>query len=358
MHPPVEDAVLQNNPEFAVLYNTLTTAVLNPNGSTKNDPARKEREAVKEELKKHRLKTIKHHLLISALSTANPSSTTAKPSLRRPRGAPQPPPSSTTNLPPELLDLLLLLPPFLTTPSPLDSSSLSLLLSNPPISTLPTLLPSLTPLISASLISSAASLSRLLNPTTNPSFIHRTIPSLPTTTCNLLTTLSTQKQALTTARAATATALTTLLALHATALHLLIRPLESKHGNAARNLELRAVEISLSSLHQQHSANVLLNSTRKEIYTPQATAALRNYAAHLRDARGRVKEEIRGLRAQLGGYGVVVGVDDGEEDGQDEGKGQGDEGRERMLREMARVYRDMGRQVEEVRGDLERLGRA
>jgi len=48
MLPPVEDAVLRDNPEFASLYNTLTTAILNPNGSTKNDPAAKEREAVRE----------------------------------------------------------------------------------------------------------------------------------------------------------------------------------------------------------------------------------------------------------------------------------------------------------------------
>jgi hypothetical protein len=48
MLPPIEEAVLQNNPEFAALYNTLTTVILNPNGSTKNDPATKEREAVRE----------------------------------------------------------------------------------------------------------------------------------------------------------------------------------------------------------------------------------------------------------------------------------------------------------------------
>lgn len=48
MLPPVEESVLQHNPDFAVLYNTLTTAILNPNGSTKNDPATKEREAVRE----------------------------------------------------------------------------------------------------------------------------------------------------------------------------------------------------------------------------------------------------------------------------------------------------------------------
>lgn len=48
MLPPIDDAVLQNNPEFATLYNTLTTAVLNDDGSTINDPSSKERDATRE----------------------------------------------------------------------------------------------------------------------------------------------------------------------------------------------------------------------------------------------------------------------------------------------------------------------
>lgn len=48
MFPPIENAVLQSNPDFAALYGTLTTALLNGNGSTKDDPAAKERIAVQE----------------------------------------------------------------------------------------------------------------------------------------------------------------------------------------------------------------------------------------------------------------------------------------------------------------------
>lgn len=48
MFPPVEDSVLQNNPDFANLYNKLTNLVLNPDGSTKEDPRAKERAAVRE----------------------------------------------------------------------------------------------------------------------------------------------------------------------------------------------------------------------------------------------------------------------------------------------------------------------
>lgn len=46
--PPVDAAVLQNNPDFAILYGKLTHVVLNPDGSTKEDPAAKERAAVRE----------------------------------------------------------------------------------------------------------------------------------------------------------------------------------------------------------------------------------------------------------------------------------------------------------------------
>lgn len=84
---------------------------------------------------------------------------------------------------------------------------------------------------------------------------------------------------------------------------------------------------------------------RGEVYSPSAMRALEGYADHLRDARGRVGEDIRGLRDVLGSYGVR------------DGEG-GDQGMERTMREMARVYREMNRQVEEVRGDLVRLGRA
>jgi hypothetical protein len=48
MLPPIDEAVLQNNPEFAGLYSKLTTSVFNPDGSTKNPPAAKERRMVSE----------------------------------------------------------------------------------------------------------------------------------------------------------------------------------------------------------------------------------------------------------------------------------------------------------------------
>jgi hypothetical protein len=45
MIPPIEESVLLSNPKFAALHKTLTTSILNPNGSTKNHPTQLERDA-------------------------------------------------------------------------------------------------------------------------------------------------------------------------------------------------------------------------------------------------------------------------------------------------------------------------
>lgn len=48
MFPPVEASVLAENPDFASLYTTLTTEVLNPDGTTRAEPEAKARNAVRE----------------------------------------------------------------------------------------------------------------------------------------------------------------------------------------------------------------------------------------------------------------------------------------------------------------------
>ncbi|KAL2019773.1 hypothetical protein VTK56DRAFT_9217 [Thermocarpiscus australiensis] len=360
MLPPVEDAVLQNNPEFATLYSTLTTTILNPDGSTKIDPAAKERTAVRQELNECRLKAAKQHLLTHAISVANPQSLQTKhvpaPSLTR-RTKPQPQqqaPASAARLPEPLLDLLLLLPPLLTTSSSLSPDSAALLLSNPPFSDFPTLLPQLATLISNTLHSSAVLLARVANPSTNPSYVHRSIPSLPTQAASLAAAVADRKAELNRARLAAATSLTSLLQQQTSVLSQLLRALEAKHGAIARSLEFRATEAALTAQRQQAEAETALWLARRDTYTPEAARALTNYARHLRDAKGRLVEGIRTLRAELEAYGVDAGEDRaGEEESMREGvKGS----KEKVMREMARVYRDMGRQVEDVRRDLERLG--
>jgi hypothetical protein len=254
--------------------------------------------------------------------------------------------------------LLLLLPPFLGhPPPPLSPESTALLLNSPPFSDFPSLLPQLATLISSNLHSSAVHLARIANPATNPSFVHRTIPSLPAHVTALTTSITSRQEALTRERLAAATSLSTLLHHHAQALAQLLRSLEAKHGPIARSLEFRATEVALTAQRQETEAQIALWQVRRDTYTPEVSKALRNYAAHLRDAKGRLGEAIRTLKGELEGYGVE-GSSRGEKDGEGSAKGTGKPGKERTMREMARVYREMVRQVDEVRGDLERLGRA
>ena len=76
------------------------------------------------------------------------------------------------------------------------------------------------------------------------------------------------------------------------------------------------------------------------VYTPLVRGALGNYAAALRDGQDRLGERERRAERALWGYGV------GREDGGE---------KERVMREVARVYGELGREVEDVRRDVEKL---
>jgi hypothetical protein len=99
-------------------------------------------------------------------------------------------------------------------------------------------------------------------------------------------------------------------------------------------------------------ADIARWTVASEVYPEKATRALQNYADHLRDSRLRLSEGIRGLKRELEAYGMGSG------EGLDEEDEASRAGKQRTMKEMARVYRDMERQVAEVRADLERLGKA
>ncbi|KAH6966738.1 hypothetical protein EDB82DRAFT_541805 [Fusarium venenatum] len=347
MFPPVEDSVLQNNPDFANLYNKLTNVVLNPDGSTQNDPRAKERASVREELDRRRLISAKQHLLTCAISSATPSST---PPAARASSRLQPPKSQQTgdsrsqqqpSLPEPLLDLLIVLPPLLdANNSPLPQDTLQLLFAHPPLSELETLLPALAPIIASNLRTWALGLARIAHPSTNASFLHRHIVSLPTTLSDWRSDLAAAESELGSHRLRSLAALTSLLQAATNALSLLIRALEVKHGKVARSLELRAAEVSLHARRYDADVAIAAASVRRAVYTPEAITALKNYGAHLRDAKMRSEERIRGLAAELGEYGVGVG---------------GGEIKEKKMREMSRVYREVTRQMDDTRRDLDRL---
>ena len=203
--------------------------------------------------------------------------------------------------------------------------------------------------MSSALVVGASSLARIANPSTNPSYLHRAIPALPKHVVGLQTAVATHKTALTGARLAVSSALQQLLGCETETLTHLLRALEAKHSTIARSLELRAAGVAQDAQFAVAEAEAARLRAAEAVYTPPARAALRGYAEHLREARGRLVDAIRSAEEQLAAYGVAV--DRGE-------AGGGDEEQERTMREMARVYREMSRQLREAKGDLGRLGRA
>ncbi|KAI0515116.1 hypothetical protein F5B22DRAFT_608381 [Xylaria bambusicola] len=389
MLPPVDNSVLTNNPRFEKLYNTITTSILNPDGSTKLDPSAKQRDAVREELQAYRLKAARVHLLRTAISTAASTQTTptaaAAPSQEPDQGhqkqqsryqqkhpksrQPSQLQAQQQSLPPDLLQLLLLLSSFLNNASHLPAQSVSLLLTSPPFTHLPTFFPHIAALVSSVLTSDAKALARVLSPSTNPSYIHRAIPSLPRIASTLISDLTCTKQSLSHARLSATASLAQHHTSHTEVLKLLLRSLEAKHGPMARISELRAQNASQNAQAWAIAAEALLWETRHRVYPPSARSALLHYRQHLLDAGRRLEDGSRTREAELADYGVDVDklrkdalTGAGGSESQSQGRRRGrrgttvvDENKERTMREMARVWREMETRLREINGDLNRL---
>ncbi|GAW22201.1 hypothetical protein ANO14919_117360 [Xylariales sp. No.14919] len=390
MLPPIDGNVLKANPRFEKLYNTITTSILNPDASTKLDPSTKQHDAVRQELKAYRLKAARVHLLRTAISTAAAAQTPPpskqaeekeqQPQLKQPKqyqtrrsksrpqsqsqpqAQPQAQAQQTPTLPPDLIELLFLIPAFLNNASTLPPASVSLLLTSPPFTSLPTLFPDLVALISARLTAQAKTLARVLSPSTNASYIHRAIPSLPSLASTLVSDLATSKTALSRARLAATASLTRLLAQHTEALTLLIRALETKHDLVAASTELRAAAAHQDAQAWALAAEALLWETRRQAYPPEARAALLHYRQHLRDAGRRLEDATHVRENELADYGVdvarrdsVVGPSAAAGRPRRRTTASVDENKERTMREIARVWREMETRLREIEGDLSRL---
>ncbi len=367
MFPSVDDHVLENNPDFARLYKTLTTSILNPDGTSRRSKEAKENEAIrkvqlpynapaqntmlapltdfsdKQQADQHRLRAIKQHLLQQAIATASPADQPRRaPGSRAPSGSYTSRDSTHADHSESLLDLLLILPPLLDGTSSIPPDSAALLLSSKPLSDLTTLAPALAGLVSTNLHASALDLTRLTHPSSNPSSLQRHIPALENDYASLRDQLGAARARLLTARLRTVSALTQLLHMYAEILARLVRSLEAKHGPVAQSLELRAAEVALLAQKTESEAAQTLVGLQEEVYSPEVVSALRTYGAHLRDAKMRGAERVRNLQRELKEYGVDA--DDG-----------GGSAKEKMMREMAKAHEEIGRQVDEVTLDLERL---
>ncbi|KAL6879600.1 hypothetical protein HDV57DRAFT_114081 [Trichoderma longibrachiatum] len=309
MFPPVEQKILQSNPDFAKLYRVITTAILNPDGSTKDDAEAKDRAAVQKGLDKHRHKATRHYLVERAIATATPpeprpspssSSTTSTRLSRASERLQQRQAQSSAEATPEaLLELLLILPSFLDAVDTLPRDSLTLLLSSPPLSSFEALLPDLADLVACNLHASALGLARIAHPAVNPSYLHRHVASLPKDFAALGANLATAEEILNAARVRAVASLTKLLGILSECLTCLVRTLEAKHGVIARSLELRASDVSLEAQRAEKLAEQALWRLRREVYTPESAVALQRYGAHLKDANERIAERARRLQDEL-----------------------------------------------------------
>lgn len=242
---------------------------------------------------------------------------------------------------------------------------MTLLLASPPFTSLPALFPQLVDIVSARLTAQAKALARVLSPTTNPSYVHRVIPSLPSIASALAADLATLRSDLSRARLAATTALTRHLHRHTEALAVLLRALEAKHGPMSASSELRAVDARQEARAWALASEALLWETRRQAYPPEARAALASYRQHLRDAGRRLEDGARVREAELVDYGVDVSVSVGAGAGRRDslllparerrGTITADKNKERTMREMARLWREMETRLGEIRSDLNRL---
>lgn len=195
--------------------------------------------------------------------------------------------------------------------------------------------------MSSNLHASALALTRLTYPGANPSIVHRHIPALENDYASLRDRLAGARGDLVAARLRTVSALVQLLHMQAETLALLVRCLEAKHGPVAQSLELRAAEVALTAQKAESEAAQTLASLQNDVYSPEVVSALRTYGAHLRDAKVRGAERLRNLQRELREYGVDADAEAS--------------AKEKMMREMAKAHEEIGRQVDEVTMDLERL---
>ncbi|KAG9242869.1 hypothetical protein BJ878DRAFT_148064 [Calycina marina] len=328
MLPPIEDSVLQSNPKFASLHEILKVSILTPNGATKLHPAKRERDAVTEELRSVRSRAAKRHILKSALAGVNLST---------------PPVSAkktASPLPAELVELILLLISTLFHPvSPIQHK---LLFSTTQFQTISQHLPAISALLSSHLHAQALALVRIQTPTINPSFLHRGIPKLCQNVSAIKKEVVERKAELEKRRGVLVTNTTTLLSIYHLASTLTIRLLEQTlHGSVARHTRSHAELLLLTAKSTVLAVKEKSVRAEKIIYTPEVVAALRNYTEELRDGEERLRGRERDAKRVLWGYGV--------------GREEGGEGKEKVMREIARVYGELMREVREVARDVERL---
>ncbi|EEH07208.1 diphthamide biosynthesis protein [Histoplasma capsulatum G186AR] len=357
MISPCDPAILSNNPQFKALHQQLTTAILNPDGSTRANATDPSRRAVQA------LRNLVSVIVLYLQHSPNNNN--------KENGNKQISPDETS----ELLSLL----------SP-DLKKFH--------SAIPSLIPSITAILAADLthlktlanasppvnnssnndrhnyqtatnttsFSSSARIATNKSKNTQPRPSNRLRPlslkpsptdiSLPSQLSSRLRTLRTiQSHDLPTARNKMTVTAAAVLAAHAEVMERVIHILErAKHGVLARGVKARADHVAVVLEGVEGKVCIMRHEMLSAIYTPETTAALTRYRDHLGDTRLRLEERRKQAlleleayeRADMGEMGKreAAGVVEGKGD---EGGGGDGSGKPGAMVEIARSLRTQGK---------------
>ncbi|PGH01803.1 hypothetical protein GX51_04983, partial [Blastomyces parvus] len=180
--------------------------------------------------------------------------------------------------------------------------------------------------------------------------------SLPTQLSNRLRTLRTiQSHDLPTARTKMTVTAAAVLAAHAEVMERVIHILErTKHGVLARGIKARADHVAVVLEGVEGKVCIMRHEMLSAIYTPETTAALTHYRDHLYDTRLRLEERRKQALLELEAY---ERADMGETGKQAAGGGgEGGSGKPGAMVEIARRYGTLVKEVEGVKMEIRRLG--
>ncbi|PYI02192.1 zf-CSL-domain-containing protein [Aspergillus sclerotiicarbonarius CBS 121057] len=342
MIPPCDPAILDNNPQFKRLYQHLTTTLLNPDGSTRAHDAQPARKAVLEEVKACRIRDAKKQIKQQAL--------------RRLAFDPD------SSVPDDARDSLAIITFYLESSlnlldlddDPSDAADIQSLLA-PDINQFYSTLPLLVAPLSTTLATTITDLRAIANtgnetpvadlPRTRARSrqVMRSIAQTPLSSQladRLRALRQTQLTELPAARMRMAATAAEVLATRAAMLERTVMLLErAKHGAVARATKAKAEHLAMVALGIEGKLGVTKLDILATIHTPEVVRALGRYYQHLRDTRERLEERRVLALEELKGY-------------EDVGGGGADSG---AMKEIARRYGGLIREVEDVRMEIERL---
>ncbi|KAJ5195364.1 uncharacterized protein N7498_008802 [Penicillium cinerascens] len=376
MIPPCDPSILENNPQFKRLYESLTANLLNPDGSTRAHSADPTREAVAEDLKQCQIRSAKKRIKERTLKQLA-------------FGA-------DSGLPNECHDNLAIISLYLETPrsaidpgssqdadGPTQDNALSLLAPELEAfySNIPTLILPFSKILSAAIheLRSLSTTNAETSPNTEPlhekpqniSAHYRStsdhyararardrrvrtsmapVPPLASQLADRIRTLRrVQLSDLPTARRQMAATAAALLAVQTQVFERVVVVLERvKYGAFARATKAKAEHLATVAQGVEGKLEVTKLEIASTLYTPETLGALNRYKQHIRETKNRLDERRELAINELKRYGHVevpetAGADRGGPDGG-------------TMTEIARRYGSLAKEVETVRMEIARLG--